>query len=230
VLLPQYSQIMLGYTAELAGEALSPGGLAVMALMPLVGVLIGRVEARKLLAFGFSVLSLSLFYMASHMYIGMDFPTVVKLRIFQSCGLAFMFVPINTLSYVGVPLEKNNSVSGIVNLSRNMGGDIGIAFVTTMLARRTQMHQSNLSAYADPYHRVYDIRVQGIAAGLHRAGYSEVDSSRRALGIVYRQLQQQAMALSYIDVLFLLGCFTASMLPLLFLLKANKPGKPQMGH
>jgi DHA2 family multidrug resistance protein len=196
-----------------------------------VGILIGRVDARKLLAFGFTVLSLSLFYMTSHMFVGMDFVTVMKLRIFQSCGLAFMFVPINTLTYVGVPPEKNNAVSGIVNLSRNMGGDIGIALVTTLIARRSQMHQATLVAHADPYHRAYDDRLQAVAAGLQHAGYSATDASRRALGIVYRTLQQQAMVLSYIDVLFLLGCGTACMLPLLLLLKGNKPGGPaQMGH
>ncbi len=160
----------------------------------------------------------------------MNFVTVMKLRIYQSCGLAFMFVPINTLSYVGVPPEKNNSVSGIVNLSRNMGGDIGIALVTTLIARRSQMHQTNLVSYADPYHSAFNARVQGIAAGLRHAGYSEVDATHRAVGIVYRMLQQQATMLSYNDVLFLLGCGTACMLPLLLLLKANKPGKAQMGH
>jgi DHA2 family multidrug resistance protein len=142
-----------------------------------------------------------------------------------------MFVPINTLVYVGVPPEKNNSVSGIVNLSRNMGGDIGIAAVTTLLARRSQMHQNNLVAHADPFSRAYDAAVKGIAASLQRSGFSEVDATRRALAVIYRQLFQQATTLSYVDVLFLLGCSTACMLPLLLLLKKNPlGGKAQMGH
>src|SRR5262249_12553781 len=145
VLLPQFTQMMMGYSAEDAGMALSPGGFTVILLMPLVGNLIGRVDARKMVAFGFTVISLALFYMSHTLYTGLDFSTVVKLRVYQSAGMAFMFVPINTLCYVGIPPEKNNSVSGIINLSRNMGGDIGIALVTTLLARRSQLHQAALS-------------------------------------------------------------------------------------
>jgi MFS transporter, DHA2 family, multidrug resistance protein len=231
VLLPQFTQSMMGYTAQLAGMALSPGGFVIILLMPFVGTLIGRVDARKMLAFGFSVLSISLFYMAHHLYTGMDFVTVVKLRVFQSVGLAFMFVPINTLAYVGVAPEKNNAVSGIINLSRNMGGDIGIALVTTLLARRSQMHQQNLAAYADPFHGVYDGRVRGIASALEARGVPEAEAPRRAMGLVYRTLQQQAISLSYVDVLWTFGVGTMCMLPLLFLLKPNRPGgKAPMGH
>jgi DHA2 family multidrug resistance protein len=231
VLLPQFTQLMMGYTAQQAGMALSPGGLTVMLLMPLVGTLIGKVDARRMLAFGFTVLSLSLFYMAHTLSTGMDFSTVIKLRVFQSLGLAFMFVPINTLAYVGMPPEKNNAISGIVNLSRNMGGDIGIALVTTLLARRSQMHQQNLAAYADPFHGVYDGRVRGIAAALQARGVPEAEAPRRAMGLVYRTLQQQAISLSYVDVLWTFGVGTMCMLPLLFLLKPNQPGgKAPMGH
>jgi MFS transporter, DHA2 family, multidrug resistance protein len=230
VLLPQFSQIMLGYTAQQAGMALSPGGLTVMLLMPLVGTLIGKVDARKMLAFGFGTLSLSLFYMSHTMSTGMDFSAVVKLRVFQSVGLAFMFVPINTLVYVGMPPEKNNAISGIVNLSRNMGGDIGIAMVTTLLARRSQVHQAALSAYADPYHSAYDARIRGAAAGLEARGVPHADAMHKAMATVYRTLQQQAMVLSYTDVLWLMGIGTMCMLPLLLLLKKNTPGKVSMGH
>jgi MFS transporter, DHA2 family, multidrug resistance protein len=201
-----------------------------MLLMPLVGTLIGKVDARRMLAFGFTMLSLSLFYMAHTMSTGMDFTAVVKLRVFQSVGLAFLFVPINTLAYVGMPQEKNNAISGIVNLSRNMGGDIGIALVTTLLARRSQMHQSNLATYADPYHAAYDGRVQGIAAALETRGVPHADATHKAMATVYRVLQQQAMVLSYTDVLYLMGCGTMCMLPLLLLMKKNTPGKVSMGH
>jgi MFS transporter, DHA2 family, multidrug resistance protein len=230
VLLPQFTQVMMGYTAQQAGMALSPGGLTVMVLMPLVGTLIGRVDARRMLAFGFGMLSLSLFYMAHTLTLGMDFKTVVELRVLQSCGLAFLFVPINTLSYVGMPPEKNNAISGIVNLSRNMGGDIGIAMVTTLLARRSQIHQSNLSAYADPYHAVYDGRVKGLAAALETRGVPHAEAMHKAMATVYRSLGQQAMTLSYNDVLWLMGIGTMCMLPLLLLMKKNTPGKVSMGH
>jgi DHA2 family multidrug resistance protein len=231
VLLPQFTQTMMGYTAQLAGMALSPGGFTVIVLMPLVGNLIGRVDARKMLAFGFTVLSLSLFYMSHTLYTGLDFTSVVKLRVYQSIGLAFMFVPINTLAYVGVPQEKNSSVSGIINLSRNMGGDIGIALVTTLLARRSQTHQANLGAYADPFHAAYDGRVKGLAAALEVRGTPHADAAHKAMATLYRSLQREAMTLAYTDVLWILGMGTMCMLPLLLLLKKNSlGGKPQMGH
>jgi DHA2 family multidrug resistance protein len=231
VLLPQFTQVMMGYSAQLAGMALSPGGFTIILLMPLVGNLIGRVDPRKMLAFGFTVMSLSLFYMSHTLSTGLDFPTVVKLRVYQSIGMAFMFVPINTLAYVGVPLEKNSSVSGIINLSRNMGGDVGIALVTTLLARRSQLHQAALSSYADPFHAAYDGRVKAIAAGLQTRGSSSADAAHKAMATVYRMLQREATTLAYTDVLWLLGVGTMCMLPLVFLLKRAAPGgKAQMGH
>jgi DHA2 family multidrug resistance protein len=229
VLLPQFTQTMMGYSAQDAGMALSPGGFTVMLLMPLVGNMIGRVDARKMVGFGFAVISLSLFHMAHVLQTGLDFKNVVLLRVYQSIGLAFMFVPINTLSYVSIPQEKTNSVSGIVNLARNMGGDIGIALVTTLLARRSQIHQATLTTHTDPFHGAYAGRVAAVARGLVARGTPEANAQHKAMGIVYRQLQMQAMMLSYIDVLYLLGIGTMCMLPLLFLLKKNT-GRAQMGH
>jgi DHA2 family multidrug resistance protein len=230
VLLPQFTQTMMGYSAQDAGMALSPGGFTVMLLMPLVGNMIGRVDARKMVAFGFAVISLSLFHMAHVLQTGLDFKNVVLLRVYQSIGLAFMFVPINTLAYVGIPPEKNNAVSGIVNLSRNMGGDIGIALVTTLLARRSQMHQTNLSSYGSAYHHAYQARVASIAAGLQHAGASAADATRKATALVYRMMQKEAMTLAYTDVLYLMGVGTVCMLPLIFLLKKNRLGGAAMGH
>src|SRR6185437_2700338 len=107
------------------GMALSPGGFVVILLLPFVGMLVSRVDNRYMIGFGFFALSMSLFFMTSHIYNCIYFRTAVELRVIQSIGLPFLFIPINTLVYAGVPPEKNNAVSGIVNLSRNMGGDIG---------------------------------------------------------------------------------------------------------
>ena len=231
VLLPQFVQVMMGWSAQTAGMALSPGGFLIICLMPLVGRMIGRVDARKMLAFGFSVLSLSLLYMATHLSTEVDFGTVVSFRAFQSVGLAFMFVPINTLAYVGVPPEKNNAISGIVNLSRNMGGDIGIALATTMLARRAQVHQTALVAHASSFQAPFAERIRLGALALEHAGVAAGDATRRATAMVGRTLWQQAAQLAYIDVLFLMSAFCACMLPLLVLLKRNPIGAaPGGGH
>jgi MFS transporter, DHA2 family, multidrug resistance protein len=230
VLLPQYVQVWMGWSAQQAGEALSPGGVVVIMLLPLVGRLVSRVDARYLIAFGFGVLSIALFHMAHTLYPGIDFSTAVWLRIYQAIGLAFLFVPINTIVYAGVPASKNNAVSGIVNLSRNMGGDIGIAFVTTLIARRAQFHQASLSAHLDPGNPALQARLAALTRALERAGSSTVEAARRATGAIYGEVVRQAQTLAYLDVLWVLAWFAAAMVPLVFLTRRVEPGKPAMGH
>ncbi len=230
VLLPQYMQLLMGYTAQLAGMALSPGGLVVILLLPLVGLLVSKADVRVLIAIGFTVLSLSMFYMAHVINQGMDFHTAMMLRIYQSMGLAFLFVPINTLAYVGVPVEKSNSASGMINLSRNMGGDIGIAFVTTFIARRTVAHQNVLVSRANPLSFEWRQRLDDLAAALTRGGSSPVAAARQALGGLYRTLVQQATTLAYLDTLAVLAFFAAIMVPLVFLMKRAPRGGPAPVH
>jgi DHA2 family multidrug resistance protein len=231
VLLPQYLQVLMGYTAQQSGMALSPGGFVVIMLLPFVGVLVSRVDARLLIGFGFVVLSSSLFFITTHLYQGIDFTTAIKLRVIQSIGLPFLFIPINTLVYAGVPPQKNNAVSGIVNLSRNMGGDIGIAFVTTLIARRIQFHQVTLAAHTNGYDTAFTTRVASLARAFERTGLSSMAAMRRALAVVYGQLLQQTTTLAYIDAIKMLGIATASMIPLLFLTRPGRPGgAPAGGH
>jgi DHA2 family multidrug resistance protein len=231
VLLPQYTQVIMGYTAQQAGMALSPGGFMVILLLPFVGFMVSRVDARYMIGFGFVAMAAALFYMTGHLYEGMDFQTAIKLRVLQSIGLPFLFIPINTLVYAGVAPQKFNTVSGIVNLSRNMGGDIGIAFVTTLVARRVQFHQNTLVGRTNPYNPGFMAKVSGIARSLERTGASSLDASHRALSVVYRQLQQQAMTLAYLDAVRMLAIFTALMVPLLFLTrKPRAAGAPAGGH
>jgi MFS transporter, DHA2 family, multidrug resistance protein len=230
VLLPQYMQVWMGYSAEQAGMALSPGALVVILLLPVVGRLVSRYDARWLIAFGFAVLSLSLFHMSRTLQPGIDFPTAMNLRVYQSIGLAFLFVPINTVVYAGVPSAKNNQVAGIVNLARNMGGDIGIALVTTLIARRSQVHQVDLVARLDTGSRSLQDQVAALTQSLVQAGRSSAEAARQAYGFVYAQLAQQAQTLAYRDVLFLMACFTAAMVPLVFLTRRVQPGRTAPAH
>jgi DHA2 family multidrug resistance protein len=224
VLLPQYLQVLMGYSAQQAGMALSPGGFVVIMFLPLVGQLVPRVDTRLLIGFGFTVLAASMFYMSRHLHPGIDFRTAVELRAFQSVGLAFLFVPINTLIYAGIPPQKNNAVSGIVNLARNMGGDIGIALVTTVVARRAQFHQERLAAHTTSFDPGFANALAAVARTLERAGLSSFEASRRALAIMQRQLLSQATTLAYVDAVRLLALATACMLPLLFLAPRPRSG------
>jgi len=224
VLLPQYLQVWMGWSAQDAGMVLSPGGITVICLLPLVGRLISKVDARYLIAFGFTVLSVALYHMSRTIYPGMDFHTAMMLRIYQSVGLAFLFVPINTIGYTGVPPSKSNQVSGILNLSRNMGGDIGISMVTTLIARRSQWHQANLVANVRPGDPMLLERLQGIAQAAQHAGVSAAQSTKVATAAIYRQVTIQAQTLAYLDVLFILACFTAVMVPLVLLTRRAARG------
>src|SRR6185312_12600799 len=123
----------------------------IILLLPLVGRLTGKVSTRLLVAIGFALMAWSLLYMSSHLYIGVDFKTATITRTFQMAGFAFLFVPVNTLAYAGFPPEKNNAVSGIMNLARNLGGSIGIAMFTTVAARHAQVHQADLVRHTTRY-------------------------------------------------------------------------------
>jgi DHA2 family multidrug resistance protein len=230
VLLPQYLQVLMGYTAQQSGMALSPGGLVVIALLPFVGRLVGKVDARYLVAIGFFALSASMFYMARKIDLQMDFGTAVGLRCLQMSGMAFLFVPIQTISYSGVPPQKNNQVSGIMNLSRNMGGDLGIAFVTTLVARRAQAHQAILSDHTTAYDAPFQARLAAIASGLEHAGASSLTAAKQATAMLYRQLVVQSTQLAYLDALRFLAILTAVMGPLVFLAQRPRGAPPSGAH
>ncbi len=231
VLLPQYLQVLMGYTAQQSGMALSPGGVLIILLLPFVGRMVGKVDTRWLVAIGFAVLSMSLFYMSNVIDMQMGFHTAVELRMFQSFGMAFLFVPIQTISYAGVPPEKYNQVSGIMNLSRNMGGDIGIAFVTTLIVRRAQVHQLNLSGRVTAYDPAYTSTASRIAQALQHAGATSANAAHQATAVLYRQLQQQATQLGYLDALRALAIASAIMVPVVWL--SHRPqmaGAAPAGH
>ncbi|PYV96022.1 MAG: EmrB/QacA family drug resistance transporter [Acidobacteria bacterium] len=229
LLLPLFMQTLLGYTAEQAGMGLSPGGFAIMVLMPLVGFLLGRYDARRLMIFGLVVLSFSLFHM-TNFDLGVDFRTVVIARMIQAVGLAFLFVPINTAAYAYLPREKNNAASGLMNLARNIGGSVGISVVTTMLARRAQHHQVNLAGHLSPGNPRFQSMLQGMTQTLQARGFSPTDAMHKAYGLLQGTLFRQANMLAYIDCFWLLGVATLGMIPLVFLMKKTGPGSRMPVH
>ncbi len=224
VLIPQYLQLVMGYSATQAGLALSPGGLLVMGMLPFVGLLLSRVEARWLIGVGLAITSLALIHMTTF-DIYMDFKYAVIARCFQAAGLAFLFVPINTAAYAFVPPNKNNAASGLINLARNVGGSVGISLVTTILSRRAQFHQSRLAERTSALNSQFNQTVNS-AARVFGPGHS----GNGAYAIVMRLLERQANTLSYIDCFWLLGVAFGVMIPLVFLMKKAKPGRPAMAH
>jgi MFS transporter, DHA2 family, multidrug resistance protein len=229
VLIPLFLQTMMGYTAEEAGLALMPGGIAIILVMPLVGFLLGRYDARRLLLFGFTMLSIALFYMTTFdLYI--DFRHAAAARVLQAMGLAFLFVPINTAAYAFLPKEKNNQASGLINLARNVGGSVGISFATTMLARRAQFHQQELTGQISQGNGKFEAMLHSATRMLTAHGSSAYEASRQAYGLIAGMVGQQATMLAYIDDFWLVGVCVVLMIPLIFLMKKVKPGGPIAVH
>src|SRR6202142_1929571 len=144
VLMPQFLQTLVGYTSQLAGLARSAGGLVLLIEMPIMGQLTTKIQARRLIAFGWLALSASMFYSTQRIDLQISFSAPPWLRITQVIGLGFLFVPITLVAYIGIAPEKNNAVAGIVNFMRNMGSSVGTSLVTTLIARRSQFHQARL--------------------------------------------------------------------------------------
>jgi len=230
VLIPLYLQSLMGYTAQKAGEVLSPGAVVIIFLMPLVGWLVAKVDARYLIAFGFLTTALALLHM-TNLYLGIDFRTAVMFRVYQAAGLAFLFVPINTISYVGVPPDQNNQVSGLMNLSRNLGGSVGISMVTTLLARRAQLHQDNLVTNTYAANPAFRNLVDGLNQQLTAQGVIPSEATQQSYGRIYAILGRQASVLAYIDTIKLLAVICLCLVPLVFIMRKNKPGRgPAAAH
>jgi DHA2 family multidrug resistance protein len=223
LLLPLFSQTLLGYTAAESGLALMPGGFTIILLLPLVGYLLSRYTPRWLLLFGLIVLSFSLFRMTSF-DLEINFRTVATARVIQAVGMAFLFVPINTAAYAFLPREKNNAASGLMNLARNIGGSVGISIVTTMLDRRTQMHLTNLSSYLSASNPALQARLKALGLMVQAHGGGPPGTSGVPWAIIQGTLIRQATMLAFIDNFWLLGVAILAMIPVVFLMKKSKPG------
>jgi MFS transporter, DHA2 family, multidrug resistance protein len=231
VMIPQFVQTLLGYTAEQAGLVISPGGLTVMLMMPVVGFLVSRVDPRWMIIYGFVVSSAALFTMTT-LDLQVSYAYIAWLRVFQAAGLAFLFIPINTLVYLGIPMTKNNDVSGLTNLARNIGGSTGTAFVVTLLARRQQFHQDRLGSVITPTDGNLQSAVNSMGSYLMHGGRAATLAQGQALaqGSIYSQLIRQSTMLAYLDVVKVLAVVMVLLIPLVFLMRRPPKGGTRMGH
>ncbi len=223
VLIPQYLQEVMGYSARQAGEAISTGGLVLMVLFPVAGALAPKFDPRVLVAIGFAITTYGLVRMTS-INQSIDFGLAVSWRAVIAIGLPFLFIPINTLCYAGVPQEKNNEVSGLTALSRNVGGSVGISFVTTLLARFAQRHQAMLIGHAVDGNAPFNAMQGGLASAWQQRGQSQPDAIVHAGNQIYGILLSQARTLAYVDVIWILVALTGLLIPLPFLMNRPKKG------
>jgi len=231
VMIPQFVQTLLGYTAEQAGLVISPGGVAVMLMMPIVGFLVSRVDPRWMIVYGFAMCSAALFTMLT-LDLQVSYAYIAWLRVFQAAGLAFLFIPINTLSYNGIPMTKNNDVSGLTNLARNIGGSLGTAFFVTVLARRSQFHQSRLASAIAPGDPNLKSALDRMGPYLMHGGRAATLAQGKAIaqGNLYGQLVRQSTMLGYLDVIKILAVIMVCLIPLVFLMKRPPKSGGHVGH
>jgi DHA2 family multidrug resistance protein len=223
VLMPQFLQTLVGYTSELAGLALSAGGLVLLIEMPIMGKLTTKVQARYLIAFGWLALSIAMYYSTKRIDLQISFSAVTWLRIAQVIGLGFLFVPITLVAYIGVSPEKNNSVAGIINFMRNIGSSVGTSLVTTLIARRSQFHQARLVQNDRVDNPNFLDSANGLTQHLANFGVGRYEAHRQAYARIYQSLQAHAASLAYIDIFMVLAVGAAIMFCLAFLLKKNDP-------
>jgi DHA2 family multidrug resistance protein len=196
-LLPQLAQTLLGYDATTSGLTLGAGGIATLILMPVAGVVTGRFIQPKwlilmaVLGTGWSMLA------ASGLTLDVSFWSIAATRISQVVWLPFLFIPLSSVSYVGLPPNRSNEASALINLMRNLGGSVGVSFVTNMLQERTQFHHARLAEHITAYN-----------------GYGW----NVPLAPVNALVQAQAAIMSYLDIFWLLGLLALVVAPVILLL------------
>jgi len=221
VLLPIMMQTLLGFTAMRSGLVLLPGGLVLLAMLPCVGFLLSRLEPRWIVIAGLFVMSAGLFELS---YLNLDVGSQRPMYdwIISRAGTAFLFVPINVMAFYFVPPGKMNNASGLINLARNMGASTGISFVTTMLDRRAQFHQSVLVGNLRPGDHDYQKALHNLTHLLVTRGADAARAAFEAHGLVYQQLQRQSMMLSFLDDYRIMAIVCLCVVPLMFLMKRRR--------
>ena len=223
VLMPQFLQTILGYTAENAGLVLSAAAVLLLFELPIVGRLTSVFQLRRLIAFGWFALVIGMYISVRGFDQEMSFGHATVLRIFQYLPLGFVFVPATTAAYIGIEREKSNAVAGLVNFTRNIGSSVGTSAVTTIIARRSQFHQVALADHINSGNLLFQAALDGLTERLTHAGLSMHEAQRQALARLYAGVQSQAATLSYIDTYWILAIGCAGMFFFSFALVKNDP-------
>jgi DHA2 family multidrug resistance protein len=216
VLLPLMLQTLMGYSATQAGLVLSPAGLVTMLEMPIIGIMLSRgADARKMIICGLLIAAAAAAWM-SRLNLRVSEADVIWPRVVQVLGAGMMFVPINTIAYRFIPRTETNNASGLFSLVRNEAASIGVALVTTLLARRVQMHQVGLIAHINMLNPLaVDLMRQ--ASGLF--GPADPTGGRGAVALIYALVQQQAGILAYLDLFQLFAWVTLLVVPLVLFMR-----------
>jgi DHA2 family multidrug resistance protein len=234
-LLPLMLQTDFGYDATTAGLVISPGGLALIFLMPLSGKLVSKIQSRYLIAFGFVLIGIGMWFTA-HVTPQSDYNTFVMMRIMQVLGIPFLFIPASTLAFSRIAKEQSNKASALYALARNLGGSMGIAILGSYVTRHEQIQQNFLAGHLVPGNPVYEHTRRGIVQVLTEHGMSTMAAGNAAMGRLYQELLHQSSILAYADAYRLMVYIMLSGILLTLFLPGNPVGKqiakadPAMAH
>jgi MFS transporter, DHA2 family, multidrug resistance protein len=229
VLQPQYLQQTIGYTATIAGLSLSGGGLILIFVMPLAGQAVSRLPARNIIAFGFLLFAYGYWFTATKLNLNISFGFASLMRVVQVISIPFVFISVTTAAYFGLPPEKNNQVSGLINFARNIGGSILISLTNAMVTERGLWHQNQMRKYLTPTDPYFQNRVTALK-DFFTTSAGKANADALAQGQIYNQLNQQATTLGYVDAFWVLCVVAALMVPVsFFLLDKNNP-REMKGH
>jgi DHA2 family multidrug resistance protein len=220
--IPQLLQEVLGYTAQQAGLALTLGGIITLFSMPAAGYLSDKMQPRYLMGAALLLEAGALWHM-SGFSITVTFGQVALARMWQAAGIPFLFVPLMSAAYVGLPPAKNNRASAMINVGRNLGGSIGISLVQALLARREQFHQARMVGALQPLNPVYRYALHALSADLVSRGVTVAQASQIAVAELYRRVVREAHMMAYLDVFWALMIFVLLMVPLIFVIRSRAP-------
>jgi DHA2 family multidrug resistance protein len=232
ILMPQFLQTMMGYTAVNAGLVVSAGATVVLFTLPIAGVLTTKIPVKYIMLFGWALSATGLFLSTRIHSLQISFGYACLLMVMQFCPIGFIFIAATTASYFGVPQDKSDSVSGLSNFMRNIGSSVGTSIVQTLLVRRMQFHTSRLGEHAVASDASFQYNIAAGVQVMSGMGMNPSTALGATIGRAYMQLQMQAMTLSYIDAYMFLACCSTAMFFLSFLVRKNDPHSTEqiMGH
>jgi DHA2 family multidrug resistance protein len=228
-ILPQFVQTELGYTAMLAGLVLSPGGVVTIIMMPIVGRLVGLVQPKYLLMAGASIAAVSMWHLTG-LTGDVSYGYAALSRIYLAFGLPLLFLPVMTASYDGVPPDKTNQASALINVARNLGGSMGVAMVQTIWQQRQQFHQSRLIEHVVPSDIGYQQTIDAMTRFFQAQGSNASEAASQAIAWVGQTLQHQIELLAYIDAFWSLAMVGAVMIPVALILRPIDLRAPVQAH
>ena len=218
VLLPVMLQTLMGYPPLQAGIAMAPRGMGSFIAMPLVGVATQKFDGRKLVAFGLILGAFTLFWL-SWLDLNAGYWDLFWPQFLQGFALGLLFVPLTTITMAPIAKEQMGNATSLFNLMRNQAGGIGIAFVTTMLARRRAFHTAVLTSHVSQYATTSASFLESVKNSFIARGADTVTATQRAYAVAAGMVAREAATLSFIDLFWILALLFLAMVPLLFFMK-----------